>query len=501
MAWLQELSSHPFLGSFLCLLLALVVLVVRPLARRTRLTRDLDASLTLMMWGLLFGALSTSASALGWSTSVPYLNAVFVGALGIGIVRAALTLFVDLYLSQREGAVISAIFRDVASVIAYFLVIVGVLRSTLDINLASLVATSAVLTVIVGLALQDVLSNLFSGLVLELEAPFNPGDWVRIGAFEGTVEETGWRTTKIRTRVNELVTLPNALMSKEAVVNFSRPDLLYADMLRFDADCAAPPNVVKEAARAVLLAAPDVLRTPEPEIWLDRYGESGIGYVLRFWINNFAERDRIRSRILTNLWYALQRADVRIPFPVRDVFVHHVEPAAVSQDHSALVELLRHVPLLAPLDAEQLQRLAMRVHRHTFGTGETVVREHEPGDSFYVIERGAAEVTLGDDGLAKTLGRLQASDFFGEMSLLAGEARTATVRAVSDLAVLVIDREAFKDIISADPELLEPLSQIAARRHAAQEEYRRQRGTKPAPEAEAQHAQRLRERIKAFFRL
>ena len=178
--------------------------------------------------------------------------------------------------------------------------------STLDINLTSLVATSAVLTVIIGLALQDVLSNLFSGLVLELEAPFSPGDWVRIGAFEGKVEETGWRTTKLRTRVNELVTLPNAMLSKEALVNYSRPDPSFGDTLHFEAAYEAPPNVVKDAVMGVLDAEAAVLRVPRTEVRLMKYGESGVGYAIRYWITDFDNLERIRNRIMTNLWYAFR---------------------------------------------------------------------------------------------------------------------------------------------------------------------------------------------------
>lgn len=498
--WLQEFSSHPILGALVCVVLALLLLVLRQLAHRSRLGKRLNASFTLMVVGLLFGAIGTSLRLAGLSAAAPYFDAALFGAVAIGIVRAALTVFVDFYLRQREGAAVSAIVRDVASVVAYFVVVVAVLRSTLDINLPSLVATSAVLTVIIGLALQDVLSNLFSGLVLELEAPFTHGDWVRIGGFEGTVEEIGWRSTKIRTRLNELVTLPNAMLAKEAVVNYSRPDPRYGDTLHFEAAYEVPPNLVKDTVMTVLEADRDVRRTPVAEVRLDRYGEIGVGYAIRYWATDFAERDSIRSRIMTNLWYALQRANVRIPIPARDVFVHSGAPAALSPDHADLTATLRAVPLLAPLDDTALARLATRVRRLTFGKGEVVVRGGEPGDSFYVIERGAAEVTL-NGGVARALDHLQAGSFFGEMSLLAGEPRSATVCAITDLAVLVVDREAFKDIISADPALLGPLSEIAARRQAATEEHQRRLEATPHEPANGQQAQRLRERIRAFFRL
>ena len=502
MAWFQELSSHPILSSSLYVLLALGCVVLRQLVHLTRLNRHLDASFTLIVFGLVAGTIELTVASMGWVVVTPYLDAVLFGSIAIGIVRIALTLFVDFYLRQRGGAAMSAIFRDVASVIAYFLVIVAVLRSTLDINLASLVATSAALTVIVGLALQDVLSNLFSGLVLELEAPFSRGDWVRVGTFEGKVEETGWRTTKLRTRVNELVTLPNAMLSKDALVNYSRPDPSFGDTLHVEAAYEAPPNVVKDAVMAVLDADAAVLRVPRAEVRLTKYGESGVAYAIRYWITDFDNLERIRNRIMTNLWYAFQRASIRIPFPARDLFLYPgTAPELLAAAPSDAIDMLRRVPLLAPLDDAELERLAGRARRITFGAGEFIVREHEPGDSFYVIVRGSAEVMLGSDGAARVVGRLTPSDIFGEMSLLMGEPRTATVRAATDIVVLVVDRDAFKDIISADPAILDPLSEIAARRQAEQQEHRRSLASMSSPEADRQQAQRLRERIRAFFRL
>jgi small-conductance mechanosensitive channel/CRP-like cAMP-binding protein len=500
MSWLQEFHAHPILGAVACFALALAAVGLRQLAHRSPLGRRLDSAFLFIAAGLVFGGIRITIRLAGFSGATPYFDALLFGALAIGTVNAALTLFVDFYLRQRGGAVVSAIFRDVSSIVAYFLVIVVVLRTTLDINLASLVATSAVLTAIVGLALQDLLSNLFSGLVLELEAPFSRGDWVRVGQFEGTVEETGWRTTKLRTRVNEIVILPNAMLSKEAVVNYSRPDPLFGDTLRFEAAYEAPPNVVKDAVLGVLAAEPDVARMPEVEVRLERYGESGVGYAVRYWITQFGELDRIRNRIMTNLWYTLRRAGVRIPFPARDLFVHTGGGIQLAPDHPELFGTLRAVPLLAPLDDKALGRLASGVRRLTFGAGEMVVREGDVGDSFYVIERGEAEVTLDNGAVVKSLSRLHAGSFFGEMSLLAGEPRSATVRATTDLTVLVIDRDTFKEIISADPALLGPLSEIAARRQEAQREHRRFLEVS-ASDADRQQVQRLRERIKAFFRL
>jgi CRP-like cAMP-binding protein len=145
--------------------------------------------------------------------------------------------------------------------------------------------------------------------------------------------------------------------------------------------------------------------------------------------------------------------------------------------------------------------LAAQVSRLPYARGESIVREGEAGDSFYLIERGTVAVTIGTgDGSTRLLNRMAAGDYFGEMSLLTGEPRSATVLAESDVAVLEIERSDFEQVLAANPALLEPISQIAARRQEAQLETRRIQPAHP-PFAQDAAAQRLLQRIRTFFRL
>lgn len=490
----EYVRAHPLWDTTAWLLLAGVVLLVRQLAHRSLLGRYFDRPLLLIAAGVCVGGAAILARVLGWDATTPYFDATILSLLLLGSARLLLTLFVDFYLRERQGAAISAIFRDAGSLLVYFFVIVVVLRTTLDVNVASVIATSAVLTAIIGLALQDVLNNLFSGLVIEAEAPFAPGDWVQVGDFVGTIEETGWRSTKLRTRANERIILPNTFLSKEAVVNYSRPDPLYADMLPFSVAYEAPPNLVKETGLAMLYAHPYVVRDRPSEVRLVRYGESSIEYMLRYWTVDFARLEITRSEIFSNLWYALRRAGIRIPFPARDVYVHQPAQAHLPDARPRL----RSVPLFAPLGDELIDLLAERVLRETFGVGEVVVHEGEPGELFYIIESGSAEVTVRHAGVPHVVGFLRSGDFFGEMSLLTGEPRTATVRVTTDLSVLGIDRESFRKILIANPAVLEPVSEFAAKRQAAQDERRRELSL-ATDASQAQQAQRLRERIKSLF--
>ena len=497
--WWRTAGDSPLRTETVLVIVIGVVVVVRAALHQSRVGRRLDSALTLLVIGLLALAGGFAATAEGVEALTPYLRALAAAALAIATVRIAMVLLVDIYLRERQHARVSAIVRDSGGLVAYFIIILLVLRATLDINLASLIATSAVLTAIIGLALQDVLGSIISGLVLEAEEPFERADWVKIGTFEGQIVETGWRTTEIRTRDNELVVLPNTYVAREPLVNYARPDPRHRDKLHFEAAYEAPPNTVKDAVLEVLHGEPSVLRDPAPDVHTAQYNASGIAYTARYWVTDFTHLLEIRDRLMTNIWYAFRRHGIRIPFPATDLFVHSSAPVAAIEEGDVAAGL-KQVPLLSPLTAIELERLARQVRRRLYARGEAIVREGEPGDSIYLIERGAVSVIIGTGGNGQVLNRMAAGDHFGEMSLLTGEARSATVMADSDVSVLEVGRAAFEQILFANPALLEPISQIAAHRQEAQRVSRRAQLAIP-PFAQDPAAQRLRQRIRSFFGL
>ena len=499
--WWNSIVHSPLRTEIFLAVAIFALLALRAIMHRSRLGRRLDAGLTLLIIALSALALGTGAAAEGADTVALYTRALFAATLAIAVVRIALVLFVDVYLRERHQVKVSTIVRDIVGMAAYFVIVLMVLRATLKIDLASLIATSAVLTAIIGLAFQDVLGSIISGLVIEAEEPFAPNDWVRVGAFEGKVVETGWRTTRICTRQNEVIVLPNTYLAREPLVNYTRPDPRHRDSLRFEAGYEVPPNTVKMAVLGVLRDDPSVLDAPEPEVHTSKYNPSGVEYEVRYWLVDFAGLQTIRDRLMTNVWYGLRRANVRIPLPATDLFVRTSAPAS-PLDTGDITAALAGVPLLTPLAPEEVARLARQVHRLAFACGETIVREGEAGDSFYLVERGVIAVTIGkrDGADMQVLSRMLPGDYFGVMSLLTGEPRSANVVAESDVVVLEVSRAAFEYIVEANPALLEPISQIAAHRQEAQQASRRAHPVIP-PFAQDPAAQRLRQRIRAFFGL
>lgn len=245
---------------------------------------------------------------------------------------------------------------------------------------------------------------------------------------------------------------------------------------------------------------PQALPAPPPEVRLIGFGDFAITYEIRYLCEDFAAAEKIKAEICNQMWYALKRNQINIPFPVRDVSFAHLERArqakAAAENQAVIEGYLARVPVLAALSAEERALLASRVRMLPFGAGEAVVREGEQGDSMYIIYDGVCEVLREDKrGGRNRLALLQKGDFFGEMSLLTGEKRTATVAAIGDSLLLLVDKGLFAEALASKPETVSFLAEVLARR---QEQLQADVATS-AREVNAVNS--LKVRIKAFFNI
>ncbi|MBA3295966.1 MAG: mechanosensitive ion channel family protein, partial [Acidobacteria bacterium] len=175
-----------------------------------------------------------------------------------------------------------------------------------------LLTTSAVSAVVLGLALQDTLGNAFAGLAIQSEKPFNIGHWVKVGEFEGRVAEVTWRATKLRTKSGNFVVLPNNIVSKEAITNYSEPALPTRLQIEVGVTYDAPPNVVKRAALESIQNCPLVLTAPAPDVLLTSFDASSITYRVRFWIEDYERDEAARDQVRTSIYYAFKRKAIEI---------------------------------------------------------------------------------------------------------------------------------------------------------------------------------------------
>ena len=327
---------------------------------------------------------------------------------------------------------------------------------------AAVLGGSAIAAAAVGFALQDTLANLFAGVGIQIDRPFRVGQWITVGNYEGVVTGVTWRATKIRTKLGNLVVLPNNLIAKEAITNYSEPVLPTRLIVDVGAAYQAPPNDVRDAIMSVLAATPQVLETPPPEVLLYEFGSSAITYRSRFWITDFNLDEATKDAVRRGIYYEFKRRGIEIPWPIQVRYNRSETPTDSPERRAAFARAIAGVPVLAPLSSEVHEALAKAAEDRLYGDGEVIVREGDAGSSMFIVQRGRVVISVGPE--RKEVAHIDAGGYFGEMSLLTGAPRSATVTAKGDCDVLEINADAFRTYVHNHPEVVDPLAEAAEAR-------------------------------------
>lgn len=501
--WFKQLylALEPLLpGLVLAGLFILLVIGARVVLRGDKRLTDRLRLPAVLLWlyvvtiGLVVGA------KLHWPAVANVLYAVGLLILALAVILAVAFGLFDLFIGRYRKVEMPRIFRDLLVIVVYIIAIFVVL-GRFGVDLTGVLTTSAVLTAVIGLALQDLLSNFISGLALQIERPFRAGDWVQFGEQEGAILEVNWRSTKIQTLHSDIVIVPNNVITKSSLINMSVPTTLHRRKLTIGLRYEAPPNRAKASILEAVRSVEGVLDEPEPFVLLRSYDDFSIAYRLHFFIDELHLKERIEDRVFTRLWYQLKRDGLSIPFPIRDVNITQVDASDEEQQHerelSRVVRCLVKVPFLAPLSPEETRQLAGSIRRVFFGRGERIIREGDEGDSFYIIASGAVDVLVGS--AQRRVASLGRDDYFGEMSLMTGEQRSATIVASADTECYVVNKAAFEQLITNNEALVEQISRaLEERRRTLTASSEQSPGS--ADEV-AKAANGLASRIRRFFRI
>ncbi len=359
------------------------------------------------------------------------------------------------------------LFRDIVRIAVYLTTFLAVLKAVFEVKeMGALLGASAIFSIIIGLAVQDSLGNVVAGIFMQVDRPLKVGDWVLVNGIEGRVVDMNWRSTRLVTRQNDSVIIPNNTVSKADIVNYSAPTMLHRTQKKIGVSYSLQPNKVKKVLTEVILEVKGVLSTPAPEVFLVNYGDSAIEYELRYWISDYEKVNEIDNEVMTGVWYQFRRHGIEIPFPIRTVYVRR-EPRNETADPEVLA-ILSKVDFLAPLKAEEVRGLAAELRHHIYARGERVFVQGEEGHTFFIIWSGHVCVRVRKDGGEEVeVAKLERGNYFGEMSLLTGEPRMATVVAMDDCDLLELDRSSFSDLLTMNPDVAETISKIIAHRAAA----------------------------------
>ncbi|MGV8039532.1 MAG: cyclic nucleotide-binding domain-containing protein [Thermoanaerobaculaceae bacterium] len=420
-----------------------------------------------------------------------WANVALLLALGYLTARSGLLLLFDWLLERRMSIRVPRLARDVVAFVAYLLLTAAILRAMLGLEVTALLATSAVITVVIGLALQETLGTLLAGLSLSSEHRLATGWWVDVDGLVGEVEELGWRSLVLRTTLGERVLVPNSQATRSRLRVLGRGEEPVAVPVELGVAYGADPGLVKQVLEGVANDLPLVAPSPRSRAFVRAFDDSAIRYQVRLWSHQPWREAELRDDFLTRAWAALGREGMEIPFPQQ---VLHVRPRPAAGERVARVlTSLGGSPLFAGLPQDALSALAAGARWLAFEPGEAVVREGEASRALYVVAEGSAAVAAS----GREVARLGAGEVFGEMALLSGQPRAATVRAAEPLAVVEVDARALHALLADHEELAD---ELAARMAARQQELTAQQELADASISRTSLAGMLRERLLRLVR-
>jgi len=385
--------------------------------------------------------------------SVPILlTTAALALLSTSVLQAAL--------ARHMGAPPPRLMRQLAVVLVWSVASGCLAAAVFDVPLGSLVTTSGMLVAVLGFALKGMISDVFAGIGL----PFKIGDWLNVDGSTGRVVEVGWRATRLVTHDQIMVVIPNTHLMTKPFRNFSQPESYYRD--RFS--ITLPPSVTPHQAERNLLAAANQVADIAalgfaPLVRIDSFNERGVAWELLYYIPTAARAQELRYQVQRNLLNNLAHSGIDLPAAM--VELRTAAKPLSRRPGGQDMAFLRGVEVFADLVDDELGQLVADMSPRLWRRGEAVVRQNDAGNSLFVLKEGLLAVSIADaDGQNTTVGQIIPGDCFGELSLLTGAPRSATVAPVVDSLIFEITRDSLAPLMQSRPELAVQLSRMLAER-------------------------------------
>lgn len=394
-------------------------------------------------------------------------------ALVVGFIRFLNAVIFGHALRSGSSYEVASLIRNIIIVIIYIISFFLIFQSQYPkIDLTALFTGSTIIGIVVALALQDTLGNLFAGLALQADAPFQIGDVVNIAnKGTGVVENITWRGVKIRTFQNKLLIIGNSVLGKETI-EVAPKNNLNARLVFFSTLYTASPTktiqLIREAVRQVENVSPKI----RPIVRIRNLGDSGIEWEIKYWLDDYSKYNTTDALVRQRVWYAFRREDIHFAYPTRTLYIEKdATLETIIETENTIYERIKEADIFAPLSEEETERIADAAHLRVFAPDEAIVQKDQPGGSMFIVHKGSVEIqTVDDAGEKQSIGILREGDVFGEMSLLTGEPRSATVVARDEAQVLQIGKHCLKPILNENPNLINLLSKIVEERRAMLDE-------------------------------
>jgi small-conductance mechanosensitive channel/CRP-like cAMP-binding protein len=368
------------------------------------------------------------------------------------------------------------LLQHTVNILILALAIAGVAHSVFNAPLTGFWATSSVFGIVLGIALRGIIADFFSGIALELDPPFKIGEYVelRMGsdAVLGRVTEVNWRATQIVPRDDtNTFYVPNSLMSSIIVNNVYKPLGNTRFELFISFRLGTPHDKIVRVLMSAIRATRGITQHLVTEVVARQYNTSGVEYIVRYWLPPEVSPTGTRDRLMAKIIEFATLSDLRVAFP-REEIRYEPQPEGVTDPLEIKTRFLERNAFFRSCRPEELKTIATHMHTRQYPGGTRIVNVGDPGDSMFLVSEGLLNVSLpnGSQDKALEVGQLLAGDFFGEMSMLTDEPRSATVTSVTEAVVYEIRRQHIHDLVQNRPEIADSMTDVAAARHLKNED-------------------------------
>ena len=408
-----------------------------------------------------------------------------------------LKIFVWKPIEKSSGNEIPRLLISTISIIILSSASFGIMAFVFDMKVTGLLATSGMIAAIIGLALQMNLSNIISGITISLEKPFKIGDWVKVGEQEGKVLETNWRTTRLETRDESVLCIPNSVVFNSHIHNFHYPDDLFLLEMSLQIDLAHRPERVEKILMDAVMDTEEMLKEPKPTVDIE-VGSHSVTYSITFAVRDYERRDDYLTIAWKYVWNHLNRAGITLASNRSQIEMIQRESPVLKDGFHDPAELMLDIDIFRPFKKSEVLELLNGVSMGLYKSQEKIIRQGDDGESLFIILEGTVEIWIEiAEGKEIEVARMGPGKIFGEMSLLTGEARTATVISTTECRLIEITKEDFAPLVAKYPSFAEELSGVLVDR-----KLRNRVSSEELNSKESEHAtQHLINQIRGFFAL
>ncbi len=367
--------------------------------------------------------------------------------------------------------------------------------------IGGLVASSGLVTLIIGLAIRDMIADFFSGLAMNIERPYSIGDWVELEpGLVGRVTELNWRSTRLVTQSARTVVVPNNNLASRQFINYSLPQRRYRESITIALNYTTDPERAENILHAALTATRGLAVGADHNVRIKEFSERGVVYEIRFWIDDLARKVAMRHKLAGNILKYLHQAGIPIPYAQQEIVLTR-DRKQRTERRLDVTRLLARMDLLTAMNKGELEQLAACAQQRDYVKGSVIFNRGDVGTTLYLLVEGIAEATVGDVDDGPAIAQIEPGQAFGEMSLLTGEPRVASVRAVTDVHALELSRDDLEPIFRARPEIANCLADVMALRVRTNEASAARFLDNGDAESHTSRARHIASKISQFFGL